>query len=439
MVDYVFWNEPDKDLCWLSATLMCIFVSSGSKNLIYNINKQYSDNSKQPSDDVYNYLLKLFCIIYCKPINHPEDQISYIDENDQENEYTFYGLGEILTKLNQLEPKTFYIYFDEKIPLNFFNTKKHKHSSQSSSSRPSPNPSSSLRPGKKQKLEGGTLTKKIGISHINGGYINQYLIPLYEKLNLKCKIMRYYKLLNRLDYFIFNDHELSRKSIIKNPPLFEDSFLTRHELITHVKNLHITEIDKEIGNPDVLCIYYDVQNYDLNNQKNLPIILNVDESFTIKNLSQFIPLKNEIEYNGICYKLDSIILHSVIYPAIKHQHQHTIAAVKHNNKCYIYDNLNPKLIELDWYENRETIQTFSISKSNIYYPQDSKVPSFSFKDSNQIYIYIKNDKVMVKDGGNYGEKNIKYYDPNTKRHVKYETAVKRKLILPINKSIINKK
>jgi len=231
--------------------------------------------------------------------------------------------------------------------------------------------------------------------------------------------MRYYRSLHRLDYFIFNDHELSRRSIIKEPPLFKDrdgfkgSFKTRDELITYVKKERIENMHEKIGNPDVLCIYYDVQKYNLEDEERLPIILNVDKSFTIQNLSQFIPLKNEIEYDGICYTLDSIILHSVVYQRIKHQH--TIAAVKHNNKCYIYDNLNPKLIELDWYENRETIPTFSIIKSNIDYSQESKVPSFSFKDSNQIYIYIKNDKAMVKDGGNYGKKNIKYYDPNTKK------------------------
>ena len=64
--------------------------------------------------------------------------------------------------------------------------------------------------------------------------------------------------------------------------------------------------------------------------------------------------------------------------------------------------------------------------------KDTKDTIFSFKESNQIYMYIKkslyNSSKSISQGGAKKLQKRKYYDPNTKRFVKFETAVKRGLI-----------
>jgi hypothetical protein len=215
------------------------------------------------------------------------------------------------------------------------------------------------------------------------------------------------KLLKYLDI-----SDISILDAIKTKDGYNKLFYSQYNVIKDLKNPKIIKFGKP-SLPKVTKKY-------LSNTPEVLIIMTKKESDIIfypehyyKSTLRFEP---EIEYNGVTYLADSLILSN--FNTQKCKMGHEIAGVTCNNKRYMYNGWNSNTIDQgikgklmqkiacslmphDWLDY--TKSSFCIDKKNcgLYYHENEKLMNeqlcFSYKQGSRIYTYIRKDILKTKE------------------------------------------
>jgi len=236
------------------------------------------------------------------------------------------------------------------------------------------------------------LKKNQNIKYIR--WTDNFIIDIYRSLGLSCLDIYYFNqnfYLN-LYKFIFWSPQNSGKYILE---LNTKTSPTKHKEIENIST----------NNYDVLVIFHNDFNKTINNYINAFIIKdnkgkeqNFSNIFENKNeeLKKFIEIKEEIDFNGNKYILDSVLLK---------KDDKSIVGFRCDGEKYVYNNFassfdNPcSIIKYDWnYNNGEFCHNpfkCDLNDDDITNIDDL---CFNFNEGNKTLIYIKKDvKPVIPD------------------------------------------
>jgi hypothetical protein len=175
------------------------------------------------------------------------------------------------------------------------------------------------------------------------------------------------------------------------------------------------EISKAIKEPDVIILehYKLFDNSDLmylhqviSEKNTLNLVYDVNSTFDLKNevFKDLIDLKEEIEFRGNKYKLDSILLND-------YESHHVIVGITCNNEKYVYNGWNKdttdvsfvsdkkevlqepcKLMKFDWNIHNDSEFCLNVSECKLDKITDRKNLCFSFNKGDRKLVYVKVSK-----------------------------------------------
>jgi len=229
------------------------------------------------------------------------------------------------------------------------------------------------------------------------GWYSNYIYEFLKFLNVNVLYLNYMKNDKIIANYDIKLLSLKKKYLSLSDDKYEEKFYEISKAINE-PDVIILEHYKLFDNTD-LMYFYDV----ISKKNNRNMIYDIKLTFDLKHdvFKDLIDLKEEIEFRGNRYKLDSILLNA-------YDSRHVIAGITCNNEKYVYNGWNKntidpsfvsdkkdyisepcKLIKYDWSIDNDTEFCLNLKECKLDKITDRKDLCFSFNKGERKLIYVK--------------------------------------------------